>query len=147
MLFYRAALPLSSRTLNYTAGIIRRHRVAIGSLRRKLTPGRQAVLVLAQLRKGEAFALLAARVRGKHHHWLGALVAQRHPARTSPRSKRGANYPAAADKRDHPRPDARTGQRKCRVRPKPSGAGTRRCNPHRPEGLPVSGAWKAARRL
>jgi hypothetical protein len=30
MLFYRAALPLSSRTLNYTAGIIRRHLKAIG---------------------------------------------------------------------------------------------------------------------
>jgi hypothetical protein len=26
MLFYRAALPLSSQTLNYAAGIIRRHR-------------------------------------------------------------------------------------------------------------------------
>ena len=26
MLFYPAALPLSSQTLNYTAGVIRRHR-------------------------------------------------------------------------------------------------------------------------
>ena len=26
MLFYRAALPLSSRTLTYVSGIIRRHR-------------------------------------------------------------------------------------------------------------------------
>ena len=25
MLFYRAALPLSSRTLNFTAGVVRRH--------------------------------------------------------------------------------------------------------------------------
>ena len=31
MLFYRAALPLSSQTLKYVAGIIRRHRAAIGS--------------------------------------------------------------------------------------------------------------------
>jgi DDE superfamily endonuclease/Helix-turn-helix of DDE superfamily endonuclease len=60
MLFYRAALPLSSRTLNYTAGIIRRHRMAIGSPWRKLSPGQQALLVLAYLRKGETFALLAA---------------------------------------------------------------------------------------
>src|SRR5215469_5770817 len=60
MLFYRAALPLSSRTLNYTAGIIRRHRVAIGSPWRKLNPGQQALLVLVYLRKGETFALLAA---------------------------------------------------------------------------------------
>ena len=60
MLFYRAALPLSSRTLNYAAGIIRRHRASIGSLWRKLSPGRQALLVLAYLRKGETFAELAA---------------------------------------------------------------------------------------
>jgi Helix-turn-helix of DDE superfamily endonuclease len=60
MLFYRAALPLSSGTLNYTAGMIRRHRVASGSPWRKLSPGQQALLVLACLRKGETFALLAA---------------------------------------------------------------------------------------
>jgi hypothetical protein len=60
MLFYRAALPLSSRTLKYVAGIIRRHRAAIGSLWRKLNPGQQALLVLAYLRKGDPFAELAA---------------------------------------------------------------------------------------
>src|SRR5690348_2969732 len=60
MLFYRAALPLSSRTLNYTAGVIRRHLKAIGSCWRKLSPGRQALLVLAYLRKGGTFAELAA---------------------------------------------------------------------------------------
>jgi hypothetical protein len=47
VLFYRAALPLSSKTLNYAAGIIRRHRAAIGSAWRKLNPGQQALLVLA----------------------------------------------------------------------------------------------------
>jgi hypothetical protein len=60
VLFYRAALPLSSRTLNYAAGIVRRHRASIGSPWRKLNPGRQALLVLAYLRKGETFAELAA---------------------------------------------------------------------------------------
>jgi hypothetical protein len=60
MLFYRAALPLSRKTLNYTAGIIRRHMKAIGSRWRKLNPGQQALLVLAYLRKGETFADLAA---------------------------------------------------------------------------------------
>ena len=60
MLFYRAALPLSSRTLTFVSGIIRRHRVSIGSCWRKLNPGRQALLVLAYLRKGETFAELAA---------------------------------------------------------------------------------------
>ncbi len=60
MLFYRAALPLSSRTLTFVAGIIRRYRASIGSPWRKLNPGRQALLVLAYLRKGETFAELAA---------------------------------------------------------------------------------------
>src|ERR1035441_2726462 len=60
MLFYPAALPLSRQTLDYTAGIIRRHRKQIGSPWRKLNPGRQALLVLAYLRKGETFAELAA---------------------------------------------------------------------------------------
>jgi hypothetical protein len=60
MLFYRAALPLSSRTLTFVSGIIRRHRKSIGSCWRKLNPGRQALLILAYLRKGETFAELAA---------------------------------------------------------------------------------------
>ena len=51
MLFYRAALPLSSRTLTFVSGIIRRYRVSIGSCWRKLNPGQQALLVLAYLRK------------------------------------------------------------------------------------------------
>ncbi len=47
MLFYPAALPLSSRTLTYVAGVIRRHRQNIGSCWHKLSPGRQTPLVLA----------------------------------------------------------------------------------------------------
>jgi hypothetical protein len=60
MLFYRAALPLSRSTLDYLAGVVRRHRKKIGSCWRKLSPGRQALLVLAHLRNGETFAALAA---------------------------------------------------------------------------------------
>src|ERR1700745_1911407 len=60
MLFYRAALPLSRKTLNYAAGIIRRHRKSIGSRWRKLGPGQQALLVLAYLRKGETFTEVGA---------------------------------------------------------------------------------------
>jgi hypothetical protein len=60
MLFYPAALPLFHQTLTYTAGVIRRYRAQIGSPWRKLTPARQALLVLAYLRKGETFAELAA---------------------------------------------------------------------------------------
>lgn len=60
MLFYRASLPLSRRTLTYTAGVLRRHRRGIGSKGRALTPGMQALMVLVYLRKGETFAELGA---------------------------------------------------------------------------------------
>ncbi len=66
MLFYPAALPLSAQALTYVAGVIRRHRRKIGSCWRKLNPGRQALLVLAYLRKGETFAELAARSPKPH---------------------------------------------------------------------------------
>lgn len=60
MLFYRAALSLSTKTLNYVAGIIRRYRKALGSRWRKLAPAQQALLVLAYLRKGDTYSDLAA---------------------------------------------------------------------------------------
>lgn len=60
MLFYRAALPLSSRTLNYVSGITRRHRKSIGSRWRVLNPGQQALLALVYLKKGETFTEVAA---------------------------------------------------------------------------------------
>ena len=42
MLFCRAALPLSSRTLNFTAAVVRRHLKATGSRRRKPNPGQES---------------------------------------------------------------------------------------------------------
>ena len=59
MLSCRASLPLPRQTLNFAAGIIRRHRISTGSLWRKLNPGQQALLVLVYLHKGETFASLA----------------------------------------------------------------------------------------
>ncbi|WP_219501851.1 transposase family protein [Nonomuraea ceibae] len=59
MLFYRAALPLSRRTLTFLSGLIRRHRRRIGSRWRRLNPGQQALLTLVHLRKGEPFTELA----------------------------------------------------------------------------------------
>ena len=41
MLFYRAALPLSRKTLTFVSGIIRRHRISIGSPWRALNCGNQ----------------------------------------------------------------------------------------------------------
>jgi hypothetical protein len=60
MLFYRAAVDLSRSTLNYLAGVLRRHRKAIGSAWRRLNPGQQALLVLVHLRKGDTFTELGA---------------------------------------------------------------------------------------
>jgi hypothetical protein len=49
MLSYPAAIPLSTRTLNHLAGLIRRHRDQRRSRWRRLDPGRQALLALAHL--------------------------------------------------------------------------------------------------
>lgn len=50
----------STRTLNYVAAVIRRHRTAIGSRWRRLNSGQQALLVLVHRRKGETYAKVAA---------------------------------------------------------------------------------------
>jgi hypothetical protein len=54
----RSAIVLEDSVL--CGRVIRRHRNKIGSCWRQLNPGRQALLVLVHLRKGEAFAHLAA---------------------------------------------------------------------------------------
>jgi hypothetical protein len=60
VLFYAAALPLSTATLNRVAALIRTHRKTIGSRWRTLDPGEQALLTLAHLRKSERLRDLAA---------------------------------------------------------------------------------------
>jgi hypothetical protein len=102
MLFYRAALPLSRQTLSFVAGIIRRHRAAIGSLWRKLNAGQQALLVLVHLRKGEPFAQVAAGFGvGTATAWryvteTVALLAARAPKlRQAVRAATKAGYPFA----------------------------------------------------
>jgi hypothetical protein len=60
VLFYPSAINLSSATLRRVSGIIRSHRRVIGSRWRRLSPGRQALLVLAHLRNGDTYARLAA---------------------------------------------------------------------------------------
>jgi hypothetical protein len=61
---------LSRQALCYTAGVIGRYRAAIGSPWRKLGPGRQTLLVLAYLRKGEDVRRAGGRVRHRHRHRL-----------------------------------------------------------------------------
>jgi len=54
VLSYPAAVDLFSRTLRYATGPLRRHRQVIGSRWRKLSCSRQALLVLARLRRRAA---------------------------------------------------------------------------------------------
>lgn len=60
VLSHPSAINLSSQTLQFLATRLRRHRAAIGSRWRKLSPQRQALLVLAHLRNGGTYARLAA---------------------------------------------------------------------------------------
>lgn len=60
MLSYPAAIPLSTRSLNHLAGLIRAHRQQRRSRWRRLDPGRQALLALAHLRNGDTLTRLAA---------------------------------------------------------------------------------------
>jgi Helix-turn-helix of DDE superfamily endonuclease len=58
-----AFLPCSAAAVvpnPHLRGVIRRHRASIGSSWRKLNPGKQALLVLVYLRKGETFDEIAA---------------------------------------------------------------------------------------
>jgi hypothetical protein len=59
VLSYPAAIPLSTRTLNHLADLIRRHRDQRRSRWRRLDPGRQALLALAHLRNGDTYTRLA----------------------------------------------------------------------------------------
>lgn len=57
---YPASIPLSNRSLNHLADLIRVHRHQQRSHWRRLSPGRQALLALAHLRNGDTFTRLAA---------------------------------------------------------------------------------------
>ena len=59
MLVYPSSMPVSNRALQVLADALRQHRTAMGSRWRRLSPGRQALLVLAHLRKGETYTALA----------------------------------------------------------------------------------------
>ena len=59
MLSYPSGMSVSSRALNLLTDALRRHRNQLATRWRKLSVGRQALLVLAYLRKGETYAELA----------------------------------------------------------------------------------------
>ena len=60
MLSYPAAIPLSTRSLDHVAGLLRRHQRKVGTRWRRLDPAQQALLVLAQMRNGDTYTRLAA---------------------------------------------------------------------------------------
>lgn len=60
MLLYPGTIDLSTTHLRYVATVVRVHRRRIGSRWRRLSAGRQALLVLAHLRNGDPYARLAA---------------------------------------------------------------------------------------
>src|SRR6185312_1678735 len=59
VLVYPSSMPVSNRALQVLADALRHRRTAMGSRWRRLPPGRQALLVLAHLRKGETYTALA----------------------------------------------------------------------------------------
>lgn len=59
MLSYPSGMSLSTRTVRVLAGLLRDHRRERGTRWRRLSPARQALLVLAHLRKGETYTDLA----------------------------------------------------------------------------------------
>jgi hypothetical protein len=60
LLSYPASIPLSTRSLNHLASLIRTHREQRRSRWRRLEPGRQALLALAHLRNGDTLLRLSA---------------------------------------------------------------------------------------
>ena len=64
MLVYPAGLDVSTTHLRFLAGQLRARRRLIGTRWRRLSAGRQALLVLAYLRKNETYTALAGRVQG-----------------------------------------------------------------------------------
>ncbi|MFE3527065.1 transposase family protein [Streptomyces sp. NPDC059161] len=63
MLVYPSSIDLSSRTLRFLTAGLRARRQEIGTRWRRLSVGRQALLVLAHLRCGDTYAQLAAGFR------------------------------------------------------------------------------------
>ena len=59
MLLYPSGMSVSTRALTVVSDLLRRHRRERATRWRKLSAGRQALLVIAYLRKGETYADLA----------------------------------------------------------------------------------------
>lgn len=59
MLVCPSGIDVSSSALCFLSAKLRQHRRELGTRRRRLSPGRQALLTLAHLRNGRPYVLLA----------------------------------------------------------------------------------------
>ena len=66
MLSYPSGMSVSSRALGMRADALRRHRNQRATRWRKLSAGRQALLVIAYLRKGRDLRRAGVRVHDRH---------------------------------------------------------------------------------
>ena len=100
---YPASIPLATRSLTRLTGMIRAHRQAIGSRWRKLSAGRQALLILAHLRNGDTLVRLAAGFgAGVATVWRYLregidLLAEDRPYHSGKHKRHGVNVQALAD--------------------------------------------------
>lgn len=74
MLDYRSAIDLSSSALSYLSRQLAARRLRVGTRWRRLSTGRQALLVLAHLRCGDTYTRLAAAFK------VGVATAHRYVA-------------------------------------------------------------------
>lgn len=101
MLSYPSGMTMSSRALNLLADLLRGRRNERGTRWRKLPAGRQALLVLAHLRKNETYADLACGFRGRHLD--GLPLHPRSPRPPLQPEQRGQTHRRSSDPRDRQR--------------------------------------------
>ena len=80
MLVYPVGMSVSTRTLTFVAQELRKHRRTLRSRWRVLPSHRQALMLLAHLRKGETYQDLARAVSGSVHHGLPVPTRSAHGA-------------------------------------------------------------------
>ena len=90
MLFYPAALPLSSQTLSYVAGVIGRHRKEDRAGLAQAQPGQAGLAGAGLPAQGRDVRRAGGRVRDRHDHGLAVRHRDRGPAGCPPRKLRRA---------------------------------------------------------
>ena len=92
MLSYPSGMTVSSRALSMLSDALRAHRNQRRTRWRKLTAGRQALLVVAHLRKGETYADLACGFE------IGTSTVYRYMREALDAARRDGAHPGAGDR-------------------------------------------------